>query len=67
MGGVESAGEVVVSRGGTGEGVERGASEVVWGSKNRELEDWRIETPAGIGRREFYLYKRSCQAYGIAV
>lgn len=38
MGRVESAGEVVVSRGGAGEGVECGASEVVWGESG-ELED----------------------------
>ena len=31
VGGVESAGAVVVSRGGAGAGAERGASEVVWG------------------------------------
>ena len=30
MGGIKPAGKVVVSRGGAGAGVERGASEVIW-------------------------------------
>jgi hypothetical protein len=46
VGGVESAGAVVVSCGRTGPGVERGASQVVWG-KNRELEIGELKAPIG--------------------
>jgi len=37
VGGVEPTGEVVVSRGGSGAGIECGAPEVVWGERHLAL------------------------------